>query len=135
MRTQRRLNPVRVDDAASAAEIFKALSDPHRLTIFATIAGADEPVCVCHLGDGLPLLQPTVSHHLKVLREAGLVTYERQGTWVYYRLTEGALDRLGEHFALTTHKEWTYENPSVAPHTQARRKRGVLSKLAQRRSA
>jgi ArsR family transcriptional regulator, arsenate/arsenite/antimonite-responsive transcriptional repressor len=122
-------------DAAAAASCFKALADPHRLTIFATIAASAEPVCVCHLGDGLPLLQPTISHHLKVLRDAGLVTGERQGTWVYYRMKAGALDRLRAYVGVTTRKEWTYEDPSVAVHKLDRRKRGVLSKLARRTSA
>lgn len=76
------------------AEVFRVLSDPNRLKIFATIAAADDEVCVCDLTADLPLEQPTVSHHLKVLRENGLVTSERRGTWVYYRLAPGALDTL-----------------------------------------
>ncbi|HEV2038345.1 MAG TPA: metalloregulator ArsR/SmtB family transcription factor [Candidatus Eremiobacteraceae bacterium] len=135
MRAKRQPGSIRPDDASHAAALFRALSDPHRLAILASIAGANEPVCVCNLGDGLPLLQPTVSHHLKVLRDAGLVIGQRHGTWVYYRLADRALDRLGDHIALATQKEWTYEDAPVAPHKQARRKRGLLSKLAQRRSA
>src|SRR5579871_7060666 len=77
-----------------AAALFKAVADPHRLTILATLARADDEVCVCDFTDGLPLNQPTVSHHLRILREAGLVTCERRGTWVYYRLAEDAHDRL-----------------------------------------
>ena len=77
-----------------SAALFKAVSDPHRLTILATLARADDEVCVCDFTDGLPLNQPTVSHHLRILREAGLVTCERRGTWVYYRLADGALDTL-----------------------------------------
>ncbi|MGZ3498191.1 MAG: ArsR/SmtB family transcription factor [Vulcanimicrobiaceae bacterium] len=81
-------------DYAQHAEIFKALADAHRLKVFATIANADEEVCVCDLTATLPLLQPTVSHHLRVLKEAGLIVGERRGTWVYYRLAPGALDLL-----------------------------------------
>ncbi len=82
-------------DRQAEAALFKALADPHRLTILATLARADGDVCVCDLGDGLPLNQPTVSHHLKILRDAGLVACERRGTWVYYRLAADALTRLG----------------------------------------
>jgi ArsR family transcriptional regulator, arsenate/arsenite/antimonite-responsive transcriptional repressor len=134
MRALRRSNGPHAGDAAAAAECFKALADPHRLSIFAAIAASTEPVCVCHLGEGLPLLQPTISHHLKVLREAGLVVGERQGTWVYYRLTSGALDRLRAHIGVTTQKEWTYEDLSALAHRFDRRKHGVLSKLARRKS-
>ncbi len=56
----------------------------------ATLARAEDEVCVCDFTEALPLEQPTVSHHLKILREAGLVTCERRGTWVYYRLAAGA---------------------------------------------
>lgn len=81
-------------DYARYADVFKALADAHRLKMFATIANADAEVCVCDLTATLPLLQPTVSHHLRVLKEAGLIVGERRGTWVYYRLAPGALDRL-----------------------------------------
>lgn len=81
-------------DFTKQAELFKALADPHRLKILATIAREADEVCVCDLTAGLLLLQPTVSHHLKVLRETGLIQSERRGTWVYYRLTPGALDRI-----------------------------------------
>ncbi len=60
----------------------------------ATLARAEDEVCVCDFTEALPLEQPTVSHHLKILREAGLVTCERRGTWVYYRLAAGAPDRI-----------------------------------------
>lgn len=77
-----------------SAALLKAIADPHRLAILATLARADDEVCVCDFTDGLPLNQPTVSHHLRILREAGLVTCERRGTWVYYRLAGGAHERL-----------------------------------------
>jgi ArsR family transcriptional regulator, arsenate/arsenite/antimonite-responsive transcriptional repressor len=118
-----------------AADCFKALADPHRLAIFATIAASPEPVCVCHINDGLPLLQPTISHHLKVLRDAGLVTGDRRGTWVYYRLGDGALKRLRATMRVSTRREWTYEDPPITAHRLDRPKRDVLSKLARRKSA
>lgn len=76
------------------AALFKALADPHRLKILEQLADADDHVCVCDFTDCLPLNQPTVSHHLRILREAGLVTSERRGTWVYYRLAGDARVRL-----------------------------------------
>ena len=93
---QRCCAPTRIDPAnrSEDAALFKALADPHRLTILATLAQASEHVCVCDFTAGLPLNQPTVSHHLRLLREAGLVTAERRGTWMYYRLAPGALERV-----------------------------------------
>ncbi len=82
------------DEFGAAAELLKALADPHRLRILATLARASDEVCVCDFTAALPLNQPTVSHHLRVLREAGLVTGERRGTWVYYRLADGARERI-----------------------------------------
>ncbi|HEY7993484.1 MAG TPA: metalloregulator ArsR/SmtB family transcription factor [Candidatus Eremiobacteraceae bacterium] len=81
-------------DFSDHAQLFKALGDPHRLAILATLARAKDDVCVCDFTAGLPLEQPTVSHHLRWLREADLVRGERRGTWVYYRLTPGVLGRL-----------------------------------------
>lgn len=69
--------------AATAAGIFKALSDPVRLRLYSRIASAPEAVCVCDIDD-VGVSQPTVSHHLRKLREAGLIDCERRGTWVYY---------------------------------------------------
>jgi ArsR family transcriptional regulator len=92
---QRCCPPARVDEAdrAEDAALFKALADPHRLTILATLARAEDEVCVCDFTSALPLNQPTVSHHLKILRDAGLVACERRGTWVYYRLAADAGER------------------------------------------
>jgi ArsR family transcriptional regulator, arsenate/arsenite/antimonite-responsive transcriptional repressor len=64
---------------------FKALADPTRIAIVNRLAGAGE-VCVCAFVDDLDLSQPTISHHLRILREAGLVEASRRGTWAYYRL-------------------------------------------------
>jgi DNA-binding transcriptional ArsR family regulator len=93
MAMQRECSPVAVDvtDRSAAAVLFKALGDPHRLAMLATLANVSDEVCVCDFTSALPLNQPTVSHHLKVLREAGLIVSERRGTWVYYRLAPDAL--------------------------------------------
>ncbi|MEV4129257.1 metalloregulator ArsR/SmtB family transcription factor [Nocardia sp. NPDC049707] len=75
--------------------MFKALSDPIRLRVLSAIAArAGGEACVCDVSDGLDVTQPTISHHLKVLREAGLVTSERRASWVYYRVVPHALHRL-----------------------------------------
>ena len=71
--------------------MFKALGDPVRLRLFSNIASSDTgEACVCDIGD-VGVSQPTVSHHLRKLREAGLLESERRGTWVYYRVTPGVL--------------------------------------------
>jgi ArsR family transcriptional regulator len=74
---------------------FKALADPARVAIVNRLAAADE-VCVCDLNAALDLAQPTVSHHLRVLREAGLVESSRRGTWAFYRLVPDAIAQLRE---------------------------------------
>lgn len=102
MPMQRCCPPAEVDqsDFGPAATLLKAIADPHRLTMLATLAAATTEVCVCDFTDALPLNQPTVSHHLRILREAGLVTHDRRGTWVCYRLATDARERL--HDALTS---------------------------------
>ncbi len=83
-------------DADTLARQFAALADPVRLRLLSLIASHDGEVCVCDLTPGFALTAPTISHHLRVLREAGLVDCERRATWVYYWLRPGALDRLAE---------------------------------------
>ena len=83
------------DDFEPTAALLKAIADPYRLTILATLNAAPDEVCVCDFTDALPLNQPTVSHHLRILREAELVTCERRGTWVYYRIAADAQARIG----------------------------------------
>ena len=63
---------------------FKALADPTRLDVFRLIAAQQAPVCACDVVDRFAVSQPTISHHLKVLREAGLITVSRRGVWAYY---------------------------------------------------
>jgi ArsR family transcriptional regulator, arsenate/arsenite/antimonite-responsive transcriptional repressor len=72
---------------------FKALADPTRVAIVNALSAADE-VCVCNLTATFELTQPTISHHLKILREAGLVESSRRGTWAYYRLVPEAIEAL-----------------------------------------
>lgn len=70
--------------------LFKALGDETRLEVFRLIAAQDAAICVCDIADQFPVSQPTISHHLKVLREAGLITVSRRGNWAFY-----AVDQLG----------------------------------------
>ncbi|MEX3105117.1 MULTISPECIES: helix-turn-helix transcriptional regulator [unclassified Streptomyces] len=78
-----------------AARTFKALGDPVRLRLLSMIASrSGGEVCVCDLTPAFDLSQPTISHHLKLLRQAGLIDCERRGTWVYYWVLPGVLDRL-----------------------------------------
>jgi ArsR family transcriptional regulator, arsenate/arsenite/antimonite-responsive transcriptional repressor len=87
--------PIDEVSAAGLAQVFKALGDPVRLRLLSLIGARDGgEVCVCDLTSAFDLSQPTISHHLKVLREAGLIDSERRGTWVYYRLVPAALERM-----------------------------------------
>ena len=72
------------EQAAEGAAVFKALADPVRLRLLSIIASAGGEMCVCDITPQFDVSGPTISHHLKVLREAGLVDCERRGTWVYY---------------------------------------------------
>ena len=82
-------------DAAGLAPAFKALGDPVRLRLMSMIASSEGgEICVCDLTPAFELTGPTISHHLKVLREAGLIEGDRRGTWVYYRPVRGKLAAL-----------------------------------------
>ena len=79
--------PLETDEARRLAAALKTIADPARLQLLSLIqAQPDGEACVCHLTEPLGLSQPTVSHHLKVLRDAGLVERERRGSWAYYRV-------------------------------------------------
>lgn len=83
------------EDAQQRASILKALADPNRLRLLSIVrAEQNGEACVCDLTEPLDLGQPTVSHHLKILVEAGLLHREKRGTWAYYSLVPGALDRI-----------------------------------------
>lgn len=89
------------DEAADLARVFKALADPVRLRLLNLIASAKGgEACVCDLTVPFALSAPTISHHLKILRQAGLIEGERRGTWVYYRVIPERLTRLSGLFAL-----------------------------------
>lgn len=92
-----RLASAPLDDerAAQLAKVFKALGDPVRLRLLSMIASREGgEVCVCEMTPAFDLSQPTISHHLKLLRQAGLIDCERRGTWVYYWVLPGVLDQL-----------------------------------------
>jgi ArsR family transcriptional regulator, arsenate/arsenite/antimonite-responsive transcriptional repressor len=84
--------PLTGEQAVDLARVFKAMGDPVRLRLLSLIASHEGgEACVCDLSEVFELSGPTISHHLKVLREAGLITGERRGTWVYYRVRPEAL--------------------------------------------
>lgn len=91
--------PLTTAEAAEFAGIFKALADPVRLRLLSLIASRrGGEVCVCEMTDLFEVTGPTISHHLRVLREAGLIDSQRRGTWVYYWLVTSVLDRIGGMF-------------------------------------
>jgi ArsR family transcriptional regulator len=81
-------------EAEATAELFKALGDPARVRIVNAIARARGAVCACEFNDALGLAQPTVSHHLKKLTEAGLLEREQRGKWAWFSLKRDAVDKL-----------------------------------------
>ncbi|ALE80866.1 ArsR/SmtB family transcription factor [Pseudonocardia alni] len=95
--------PLSGSQAGELARVFKAMGDPVRLRLLSLIAShAGGEACVCDLTDVFDLSGPTISHHLKVLREAGLIAGERRGTWVYYRVLPDVLGRLADVLAPTS---------------------------------
>lgn len=87
--------PLTPQAAGELAVVFKALSDPVRLRLLSVIAShTGQEACVCDVSDGFDVSQPTISHHLRVLREAGLLSSQRRGSWVYYRVEPAALAQL-----------------------------------------
>src|ERR671934_2204447 len=82
------------DEAEATAELFKALGDPARVRIVNLLATSGEPVCICNLVEPLGLSQPTVSHHMKKLLDAGLVEREQRGKWAYFSLKRDAVEKL-----------------------------------------
>jgi ArsR family transcriptional regulator len=94
--------PLSPDAATELSIKLKALSDPVRLRLLSVVAShAGGEACVCDLSAGIDLSQPTISHHLKILRTAGLLNSERRGSWVYYRVVSDALQQLS--LLLETH--------------------------------
>lgn len=89
--------PLSEEQASRLSRVFKAMGDPVRLRLLSLIASHDGgEACVCDVTDVFDLTGPTISHHLRVLREAGLIIGERRGTWVYYRVLPELLGQLSE---------------------------------------
>lgn len=87
--------PMSSEAAERIAPLVKAIADPVRLRLVSLVAShADGEACVCDLNDAFDLSQPTISHHLKLLHEAGLLDREKRGVWVYYRVNAAALGDL-----------------------------------------
>jgi ArsR family transcriptional regulator len=94
-----------LENAAALAAGFKAVADPTRLRLLSLIAAhAGGEACVCDLTGDFDLSGPTISHHLKVLREAGLITGERRGTWIYYRVVRDTLATLSQALSPAAHE-------------------------------
>lgn len=97
-------NPAGLDEAAELAHLFKALADPVRLRLLSQIGAHEDAhnpgvgVCVCKFTGEFDVTAPTISHHLKVLRESGLLASQRRGTFVYYWIVPGVLERLAGLF-------------------------------------
>lgn len=89
--------PLGAEEAAELAKTIKALADPTRLRLLSIVAAsAAQEACVCDLTEPVGLSQPTVSHHLKILTDAGFLARSKRGTWAYYALVPGALDRVAD---------------------------------------
>lgn len=89
--------PLSAAEAEQLATTMKALADPTRLRLLSIVAASDgAEACVCDLTEPVGLSQPTVSHHLKILTNAGFLTRSKRGTWAYFALVPGALDRISQ---------------------------------------
>jgi ArsR family transcriptional regulator len=91
---------ISTDNAEKLARTLKAIADPTRLRLISMVAAHDDSeACVCDLTEPLGIGQPTVSHHLKILVDAGILSREKRSQWAYYRLVPGALDSIGNLLA------------------------------------
>jgi ArsR family transcriptional regulator len=94
--------PLGAEQADDLARTLKALADPTRLRLLSIVAAAaDGEACACDLTAPVGLAQPTVSHHLRILTDAGFLTRTQRGTWAYFRLVPGALDRVAQTLVTT----------------------------------
>ena len=100
-RTSLGRNAISADNADTLARTLKAIAAPSRLRLISMVAGQDE-ACVCDLTEPLGLGQPTVSHHLKILVDAGIFTRDKRGTWAYYKIVSGALDLIAKLISRVT---------------------------------
>lgn len=87
--------PLRADEQEHLLAVFKALGDATRMQIFRLIAAQSEPICACDIVDRFAVSQPTIAHHTKILREAGLITSTKIGIWAYYQADQRGLAMLG----------------------------------------
>ena len=95
--------PITASQAADLARMFKALADPTRLRLVSMVAAHQGgEACVCELTEPLGLTQPTISHHLKILVDAGIFTRDKRGVWAYYALVPSALDALSSVLSTTS---------------------------------
>ncbi|EYR65100.1 ArsR family transcriptional regulator [Actinotalea ferrariae CF5-4] len=85
-------SPMSAQEAEGLSKVLKAIAEPNRLRVLSLVAARDGAACVCDLTEPLGLSQPTVSHHLKTLVDAGLLAREKRGVWAYFSLVPGALD-------------------------------------------
>jgi ArsR family transcriptional regulator len=85
-------SPLRSGERDRLVSVFRALGDPTRLDVYRLIAAQAEPLCVCDIVARFEVSQPTISHHLRILRQAGLVTVSRRGVWAYYAADPSGLD-------------------------------------------
>lgn len=97
--TVRPTPPLAATDRSRLLAAGKALGDPTRLDIFRLIAAQDAPICACEVVDRFDVSQPTVAHHLRALRDAGLITADRRGVWVYYAVDPRGVAALANAFA------------------------------------
>jgi ArsR family transcriptional regulator, arsenate/arsenite/antimonite-responsive transcriptional repressor len=94
--------PITASQAADLARMFKALADPTRLRLVSMVAAHEGgEACVCELTERLGLTQPTISHHLKILVDAGIFTRDKRGVWAYYALVPAAMDALSAVLSTT----------------------------------
>ena len=94
-------DPLNVEQAEQISTLLKALADPVRLRLMSLVLShQDGEACVCDLGDAFELSQPTISHHLKVLHEAGLLDRDKRGVWVFYKARQDALDSIAALISL-----------------------------------
>jgi ArsR family transcriptional regulator, arsenate/arsenite/antimonite-responsive transcriptional repressor len=92
--------PMTGEQAASVAAVLKAMADPVRLQLLSLVASHEGgEACVCDLAEAFELSQPTISHHLKILHQAGLLERSKRGVWVYYKVQDEVLDALGKLIA------------------------------------
>ena len=111
--------PITADQAAELARLLKALADPARLRLISIVASHEGgEACVCDLTEPLGLTQPTVSHHLKILVDAGIFTRDKRGVWAYYAVVPSALNALSSVLS-TAPSSWRSPRPATVPERKS----------------